>query len=87
MAIHPHDEHEFKTLLKKYHIHKVVKFVPGGKERQHSIYNALKTVDDDGIILVHDAARPFIQKKHIHLLTKQRNKPVLPLLVFRQKIQ
>lgn len=70
LAIHPHDELEFKTLLKKYHIHKVAKFVQGGKERQHSIYNALKTVAGDGIILVHDAARPFIQKNHIHLLVQ-----------------
>jgi 2-C-methyl-D-erythritol 4-phosphate cytidylyltransferase len=26
----------------------------------------LKTVKGDGIILVHDAARPFIRKEHIH---------------------
>jgi 2-C-methyl-D-erythritol 4-phosphate cytidylyltransferase len=71
LAIHPQDEIEFKTLLKKYHIHKVVKFVQGGQERQHSIYNALKTVANDGIILVHDAARPFIRKNHIHLLVQR----------------
>ena len=44
--------------------------VPGGKERQDSIYNALKTVKTDGIILVHDGARPFIRKEHIHRLTE-----------------
>ncbi|MBO0961569.1 2-C-methyl-D-erythritol 4-phosphate cytidylyltransferase [Neobacillus sp. MM2021_6] len=69
LAIHPQDEREFKALLKKYHIKKVMKLVPGGKERQYSIFNALKTVNTNGIILVHDAARPFIRKEQIHRLT------------------
>ncbi|WP_342433840.1 2-C-methyl-D-erythritol 4-phosphate cytidylyltransferase [Neobacillus sp. FSL H8-0543] len=68
LAIHPQDEAEFYTLLKKYKISKVRDLVPGGKERQDSIYNALKTVTAEGIILVHDGARPFIRKKHIHQL-------------------
>ncbi|RAN85852.1 2-C-methyl-D-erythritol 4-phosphate cytidylyltransferase, partial [Bacillus sp. SRB_28] len=42
----------------------------GGKERQDSIYQALKTVKTDGVILVHDAARPFIRKEHIHRLAE-----------------
>ncbi|MGG1678367.1 2-C-methyl-D-erythritol 4-phosphate cytidylyltransferase [Neobacillus sp. NRS-1170] len=71
LAIHPQDEEEFKALLKKHKIKKVINLVPGGKERQHSIYNALKTVKSAGIILVHDAARPFIQKEHIHRLTEK----------------
>jgi len=70
LAIHPQDEEEFRALLKKYRITKVINLVPGGEERQHSIYNALKTVETNGIILVHDAARPFIRKGHIHRLTE-----------------
>lgn len=69
LAIHPQDEEEFIFILKKYGLKKVLDLVPGGKERQDSIYNALKTVKSDGIILVHDAARPFILKEHIHQLT------------------
>ena len=68
LAISPQDEAEFKLLLKKHQVKKVLDLVPGGKERQDSIYNALKTVKTDGIILVHDAARPFILKEHIHRL-------------------
>jgi 2-C-methyl-D-erythritol 4-phosphate cytidylyltransferase len=45
--------------------------VPGGKERQDSIYNALKTISGDGIILVHDAARPFILKENIWRLIEK----------------
>ncbi|PAE36957.1 2-C-methyl-D-erythritol 4-phosphate cytidylyltransferase [Bacillus sp. 7884-1] len=68
LAIHQQDEAEFNSLLKEHGVKKVLELVPGGKERQDSIYNALKTVKTDGIILVHDAARPFILKEHIHRL-------------------
>jgi 2-C-methyl-D-erythritol 4-phosphate cytidylyltransferase len=68
LAIHPQDEEEFNFLLKKHKVKKVLDLVPGGKERQDSIYNALKTVKTEGIILVHDAARPFILKEQIHRL-------------------
>lgn len=71
LAISPQDEEEFKALLNEHNIKKVIELVPGGKERQHSIHNALKTVETTGNILVHDAARPFIQKEHIHRLTKK----------------
>lgn len=70
LAIHTQDEAEFTALIKKYKITKVDSLVPGGKERQHSIHHALKTVHDDGIILIHDAARPFIKKEYIHLLVR-----------------
>ncbi|MEO2077749.1 MAG: 2-C-methyl-D-erythritol 4-phosphate cytidylyltransferase [Bacillus sp. (in: firmicutes)] len=71
LAIHPQDEIEFRGLLNKYNVTKVISLVPGGDERQHSIYNALRTVKTSGIILVHDAARPFIQKGQIHRLTEK----------------
>ncbi|MGZ4161892.1 MAG: 2-C-methyl-D-erythritol 4-phosphate cytidylyltransferase [Neobacillus sp.] len=74
LAIHPQDEAAFHVLLKKYKIKKVKNLVPGGKERQDSIYNALKTVESGGIILVHDAARPFIQKHLICRLTETAEK-------------
>lgn len=45
---------------------KPFKIVEGGSERQYSIDNALKVIDDDcEIILVHDAARPLISIKTI----------------------
>ncbi|MDP4086516.1 MAG: 2-C-methyl-D-erythritol 4-phosphate cytidylyltransferase [Bacillota bacterium] len=74
LAIHPQDKDEFTTQLKKYKITKVKNVVSGGSERQHSIYNALKTVTNNGIILVHDAARPFIKKEHIHRLVAAAEK-------------
>ncbi|NGP78137.1 2-C-methyl-D-erythritol 4-phosphate cytidylyltransferase [Balneolaceae bacterium YR4-1] len=39
--------------------------IEGGAERQHSIFNTLKFVDDGNLAIVHDAVRPFVELKHI----------------------
>lgn len=85
LAVHPQDESEFKELLRKYNIQKVIKFAPGGEERQHSIFNALKTVESEGVILVHDAARPFIQKEQIHRLFETARKMGAAIIGVRAK--
>ncbi|KAB2329677.1 2-C-methyl-D-erythritol 4-phosphate cytidylyltransferase [Cytobacillus gottheilii] len=61
LAIHPDDEQEMKKLLRKYGIKKVASLIYGGKERQHSVYHVVKELNGEGIVLVHDAARPFVE--------------------------
>lgn len=68
LAIPAGDEDHFSSLLKKFGIKKVTSLVTGGNERQHSVYNGLQAAKKEGIILVHDAARPFIEKRVIHEL-------------------
>ncbi|ESU31426.1 hypothetical protein G3A_16720 [Bacillus sp. 17376] len=75
LAINPSDEQQFKSLLKEYDIHKLSSLVTGGKERQDSVYNGLMAVHSlDGIVLVHDAARPFIRIETIHNLVEAASK-------------
>jgi 2-C-methyl-D-erythritol 4-phosphate cytidylyltransferase len=48
-------------LLAEQHAAKPVRCVPGGETRQHSVENALATLDPDvDLVVVHDAVRPFI---------------------------
>lgn len=56
-----------ENLVKKYRLTKVVKVVEGGKERQDSVYSALKSikVEPSDLICVHDAVRPLISSKEI----------------------
>ncbi|WP_246945469.1 2-C-methyl-D-erythritol 4-phosphate cytidylyltransferase [Bacillus pinisoli] len=62
----------FKKLIKDYHIKKVIHFVSGGEERQHSVYNGLKQISSTNeLVLVHDGARPFITIDKIHNLIKE----------------
>ncbi len=53
-------------IIKKYKLNKVKHIVPGGKERQFSVYNGLKAIDRRcNIVLIHDGARPFVDEECI----------------------
>ena len=61
------DESEFfkKEILDKYNF-KNVKIAYGGKERQDSVYNWLKLLDEKcDFVLIHYGARPFVSDKII----------------------
>lgn len=62
----PKDEIEYctKEIIDKYSL-KVDIIVEGGDERQDSVFNALEKLDDDGIVLIHDGARPFVSERII----------------------
>jgi len=51
-----------EKIKQKYNITKLLNIVPGGKERQDSVYNALSSIPASGedLIAVHDAARPLL---------------------------
>jgi 2-C-methyl-D-erythritol 4-phosphate cytidylyltransferase len=60
-AVRPEDIPDMRAMIEQYQITKAVRIAPGGAERQDSIFNALQLVDCNvcGIVLVHDAVRPF----------------------------
>lgn len=62
----PEDEIAYckSEVLDKYKLN-IQKIVPGGKERQISVYNGLKAIDNCDIVLIHDGARPFVDKEII----------------------
>jgi 2-C-methyl-D-erythritol 4-phosphate cytidylyltransferase len=40
--------------------------VVGGARRQDSVYNSLKTIEtEDGIVIIHDGVRPFVNPEHL----------------------
>jgi 2-C-methyl-D-erythritol 4-phosphate cytidylyltransferase len=50
-------------LVEKYGFSKVRRIVPGGAERQDSVYNGLQAINDEkGIVLIHDGGRPFADR-------------------------
>ncbi|MDD5086965.1 MAG: 2-C-methyl-D-erythritol 4-phosphate cytidylyltransferase [Candidatus Nanoarchaeia archaeon] len=56
---------DVRQLTDDYNFKKVKEIVSGGKTRQESVYNGLKKIKSAGIVVVHDAARPFIDEKTI----------------------
>ncbi len=49
-------------IIEKYRFDKVKVIAVGGKERQQSVLNGLKALNNCGIVLIHDGARPFVGK-------------------------
>jgi|SRR5690554_5294364 len=70
LAVKPEEREYVQELLNKYHITKVKGLPNGGKERQHSVHSCLKEMQEVEIVLVHDAARPFITLPVIDALVK-----------------
>ena len=69
IVVLPEDEVKYfkENILKKYEL-SINKIVIGGKERQDSVYNALKSLKNSStdIVLIHDGARPFISERIIN---------------------
>ncbi|WP_017754888.1 2-C-methyl-D-erythritol 4-phosphate cytidylyltransferase [Calidifontibacillus oryziterrae] len=72
LVVNQNEIEQFNELIQTYNIKKVLDVVIGGSERQHSVYNGLKALNiEDGIVLVHDGARPFINHTIIRELVKK----------------
>ncbi|MEW6388571.1 MAG: 2-C-methyl-D-erythritol 4-phosphate cytidylyltransferase [Thermodesulfobacteriota bacterium] len=69
VVVHPNDlEYCQDNIIAPFGFKKVLRLVPGGKERQDSVYNALKVLDQEeglDIVLVHDGVRPFITPEQV----------------------
>ena len=59
---------DYVNIIKKYEISKKLVLVKGGKTRQNSVENAIKYIsenNENAIVLIHDAARPYVSEKII----------------------
>lgn len=69
LVVHPNElDYCQDKVLSLFTFKKVLRLVPGGKERQDSVYHALKVLqneDDLEVVLVHDGVRPFITPDQI----------------------
>ena len=66
VCIKQEEEEFFKKQILEKNDFKNIKIAYGGKERQDSIYNGLKSVNKNcKIVLIHDGARPFVDNRII----------------------
>ena len=63
----PDEVEDMKALLARYGMSRFVKaVVPGGSERQYSVYNGLKALPEDAeYVLIHDGARALVTEQVI----------------------
>jgi len=60
LVIHPTYITYFEQLIKRIGLSVPFKVVPGGEMRFHSVKNGLQLIEEDGLVAIHDAARPLI---------------------------
>jgi 2-C-methyl-D-erythritol 4-phosphate cytidylyltransferase len=61
------------ALISKHNLKKVMRVVGGGAERQDSVYRGLQVIkeEDAGVIVVHDAVRPFVRPEEIRVVIER----------------
>jgi 2-C-methyl-D-erythritol 4-phosphate cytidylyltransferase len=70
VVVHPEDlEFCQEKVIDPYPLKKVLRLVPGGKERQDSVYHALKVLWRESetldVVLVHDGVRPLVEPARV----------------------
>jgi len=70
VAVKNEEREIIQSLLNEHRISKVKGLPTGGEERQHSVHSCIKQMKNVGIVLVHDAARPFITESIIKQLVE-----------------
>lgn len=64
----PEDDIDFcrNEIIPAANMEKESILVIGGARRQDSVYNSLKSIEtDDGVVLIHDGVRPFVNSEHL----------------------
>ncbi|WP_026021604.1 2-C-methyl-D-erythritol 4-phosphate cytidylyltransferase [Paenibacillus senegalensis] len=86
LTVKPGDEERCAHLLQQYNITNVHAIVPGGKERQHSVFAGLQALPDTmEWVMVHDAVRPFVAVKHIRACMDKAQETGAAVLAVRVK--
>ncbi|MEW6713790.1 MAG: 2-C-methyl-D-erythritol 4-phosphate cytidylyltransferase [Nitrospirota bacterium] len=67
------DIEKWSEAIDSHGLSKVKKVVPGGRERQDSVYNALKILKDESLILIHDGVRPLFSARLVERLVNEIN--------------
>jgi len=64
---------EVLNLTSRYALTKITRLVGGGAERQDSVYRGLQVINesDAGIVIVHDAVRPFVRPAEIRAVIER----------------
>jgi len=89
IVIRRKDEKICRRIIAKYGL-KNTRICYGGEKRQDSVYNGLKEVkESNDLVLVHDAARPFISVKLVKQLIKEAkiHKAVIPALPVKETVK
>ena len=66
-----HEEYEELFLQSAKQNRFKIRFAKPGSRRQDSVFNAIQLLQDDPLVCIHDAARPFIQSDHVRSVVQE----------------
>lgn len=82
---------KLNELIKEYNIQKVKEVIIGGKTRQASVYNAIRTntAKESDVILIHDAVRPLVSSELVSKMIEEVEEygAVVPALKVKDTIK
>ncbi|GEL08368.1 2-C-methyl-D-erythritol 4-phosphate cytidylyltransferase [Salisediminibacterium halotolerans] len=76
LAVNEAERDEMRKMTADAGITKVIGIVPGGRERQQSVFEGLKALSGNPVVLIHDGARPFIRTETLRRLIEAVDKDV-----------
>lgn len=65
LVLPPGQFNSWEQLCRQHGFHASLRITEGGETRFHSVKNGLALIESDGIVAVHDAARPLVSVKTI----------------------
>jgi 2-C-methyl-D-erythritol 4-phosphate cytidylyltransferase len=78
ISIGKNDIRELKKIIEREKFQKIKGIVEGGKERQDSVYNGIKKLEEfaerEDIVLIHNAANPFVREETINKCIQEAEK-------------
>ncbi|MBI5326134.1 MAG: 2-C-methyl-D-erythritol 4-phosphate cytidylyltransferase [Ignavibacteriae bacterium] len=91
LAITPSWEEYTREMITVHGLEKVQKIIPGGKERQDSVFNSLNIIEPNefDVIIIHDAVRPFVSSELVRKIinTAGETGAVIPALKPKETIK
>ena len=89
LALNPDYFSLWKKIVKKYPDFTKHAVVKGGKTRFHSVQNAIKVVEDETLVAIHDAVRPLVSVETIArcFKTAETNGSAIPCLEICESVR
>lgn len=89
LALHSGYFSMWEKIIKKYPIFSGLTVVSGGETRFHSVLNALKMIDEESLVAIHDAVRPLVNQETISqcFKTAETNGCAIPCLEISESVR
>jgi 2-C-methyl-D-erythritol 4-phosphate cytidylyltransferase len=89
IVVHPSWRDDLADMMQKYFPEKRYLVADGGDTRFQSVKNGLEKINEEGIVLIHDAARPFVSTETITRCIDETNRAgnAVPVIVVTDSLR